>query len=1635
MRNAIVTCFFMLVGVLSSTAQRQVVPESPDSLGTWVNGYYGAPSSSEVVQELGADFETLWYNNSISENNKLKIWEQSGKMLRKGYSLRGSLKNYIASIVHALNSENLDAQKFNSYLLLADNIVEAYPSAEGSLIFGTLKNFFQHRAIYYQRSNQLFVFNDSYTFDFVAPPVVPEYDPEEVVAEEEDGYNDGYDDEDSDQEYDDYDDEEEDGYFDEWEEEDNSDDWDSDYNENSDEALLDAMSEQEEVVPVEGVVIRFDAVDLNFVTKSDSTFLRGTKGDFVVNKKIFVGEGGKFDWTVANLPAEEVYATLGTYNLDVSKPRITSEKSKLSYPDKINAPVDGVFEFASRPHDDSVYLSTYPRFMSFTNNVEVKNLGNDNIKYHGGFALKGAKILSSNVLNRPSTINYVSEVGRKYKAISSRFEIGDSLITSEVTAFVIYHRTDSIYHPAVRYRFNMASEDLEILKDKGGFRNTPYYSTFYKMNILVDRVTWNMQADSLDMQMLIGRHAVPAYFESESHFNIEDFRKMTGGQYNFHPLKILLSYSRKNGPEFYVDDVAKRYKIQPKTFRGAMVHLMQKGFIDYDYTSGLIKLKPKSKHYYNAQRNTKDYDNIILDSRLDHDTNATLNLAQDKITVRGVESITIMDSLDVFIQPDSAVITILKNRDFIFDGKIFAGNFHYVGRDFLFSYDSFLINLNHIDSIRMFVKDENSRGNKKRSIDNAIVGSNPQTSSENPTDNVTADFAGSSGVLYINDPRNKSGRKKYTNYPKFTGGTGSVVKFDRGEYLGGVYDNSIFFDVPPFDLDSLNDSDPSAIKFAGAFNSNGIFPVFEEKLRVMEDFSLGFDHDVPAEGYQLYKGDGTFYNTLRLDKKGIQGSGRIDYLTSTFESENLLFYPDSVTGTGTGFDMLKKEFKGQVYPDAQVANFDLLWKPKEDEMVLTNIDDPFTLYDKTANLQGELTVKHDAVEGNGELHTRGSVSKSDFYSFQSNKYLGRHAEFKIESDDPEKPALAGDDVRLRFNLEENYADISPEIEGEAAISFPYAQFKTSITNARWDLSEHKVVMTKEEDAPIESSFFYSTAENLDSLVFNGEEAVYDINTQEINVKGIPYIIVADAKITPSNNELLIGADSKIGTLENAEIILDTLNGYHRLHDAVIDIQSRNEFSGYALYEYVNALNDTFAIEMRNFRLEEDLSASTKAKKKKQSEVVMHSVANGTITEEDLILVSPGMYFKGDIILYANKPALQMDGFVKLNFQNTPDYNTWIQYNSSAEQQEVVFNFDNSTTDEGRRLNAGLHFSSIDNTLYSTFVQDKEDEGDDDFFKPGGLLHFDEQLNEFVIEDTAKSSGEALAGRIFGFNEATGALRFEGLMQPMNNTKGAEFMMSGIGTGNVDNQEYKINTLLTCNFSEVPSSALDQMAIDMMDVVENTAPPEGLGDFTNLLYKLGNLIGERPTRVYDERSKEGYVPLAGFTKELTKSLNITNLDLEWSSDEKAFYSVGKIGLSNIKSQNVNAAFDGFLEFKKNDDGTTLFNLFIKAASDSWYYFSLENNRLLLFSSNGRFNGIISDKTNATKAKVGEMVFYPGDRTETLDFINRFRLVYLGIDDPYDLSSDLEEEEVEDAGFGGAEDKKETTEEEEDDDDGF
>lgn len=1557
-RNYFVAFFFILTSLTSYTVygQSNILKEDVVQFPDNVRVLFKTTGKSTDLK-IADDFLLAWNTSTVGAETKTKIMAIALTMQKKRFKVVPAYQRFFSCIALAVNDRQLSSIQLSKFLDVTERVLANYDIKSTLKYLETVRVFFEKQALCFSNYHTLYIRGGSYTFEFKeAPQPVADTVTTSLIDTTTTSSNDLLF-----------------GNLDQA----NPDDWKSwEYTESSTgdttstrsslsttDQVVNPLAMQDVQPVLDGPVIVFDQSDLTFVTRFDSVTLYQTKGSFLIKNDIWVGEGGKFDWAIAGM--KDVFAKLGKYSFNVRRPQFQAMDVKLTYTDKLDKVVDGVFEFESRRHkgtDDA----QFPRFKSYRNDISVKNIGK-NILYQGGFTLAGNKIYSSSLGDGKALIqiSYNGEI--KLKAYSPQFELADSVIRSLRSSIVIYHQQDTISHPGVQFKFNKTKQELMLLKDEGNFKRTSYSTSYFKISFLADILKWNIQTDTLDVNILIGKSQASAWFESEEYYNESVFDNLTG-LYRFHPLRIAVNYATKLGvSKFLIPDLASEYKLDVRQVRAAMQLLMEQGFADVDRTADEVSLRPRAFHYIKSKDGKKDYDNIIIPSVSPGKPNATIDLKKREVKIRGIERFYLSDSTNTYIEPFNKEIRIIKNRDFNFDGRINCGNFRFFGNNFRFDYDSFLVDMPRIDSIKFLVNstERNKSGIfKKRQLSTQL------------------ELA--SGVLYINHPKNKSSRKKLPQYPIFDARTGATVFFNRKEILNKAYDKSLQFVIPPFQVDSLSASDPSTIAFNGTFKSNGLLPDFKERLEVLPDYILGFSHAAPPEGYPLYRTAARFYNYLTMDTKGLRGDGTISYLTTTLQSDSFVFYIDSVKATGTVAQMKEGEINKMSFPDAYVENYDMKWLPSKDSMYISNISNPIQLYKNTATLDGALNLTSKGVFGQGVLVTRGSEAKSEQYAFEKTKYSGNNAYFEIKSSVPDKPSFEGDSVQIQFDLVKNEAKISPEKKGNAALSFPYSQYKSSINEAKWLLNDKKIIMSNPA-SDISNSYFYSTRKDQDSLVFNASSGEYDITNSTLNIKGIPFIKVADAKIIPPKGEVVVLEDANIQPIQPAQLLIDTLHEYHQLADGFIEIASRTKFSGNAIYKFINAKSDTFNIKFDRFDFE---SYDLKMPDKKQT------VAKGLIIEEDSFLIAPRIFYKGNVKMYATKKALELDGFAKLDFKKIPDYNEWIQYKRTDDVDQVLINFDNHTTESTKKLTAGIYIESGSNILYSTFASDKRAALDREVFQASGLLSYQFSSNEFRIATPSKYKGETYEGSTYIYNEDLNSMRFEGKLHFASAHPHVEVTAAGSGLVRTDTSIFRSTALMAIDFKfTTKGKGMEMMALDIKKALDTLNLPKAVGDFKGLLYNMANLIGDKAAKGYENQSLNNYVPLSSVSSRFLKTFVFGELDLKWSDEYKSWYSVGPLGLSTIDKYDINTKVNGYVEIRKGL-GAEAITVLIEISPNVWYYFGYEEGRLIIFSSNDVFNKAVASKANSS-VRPGEYGFFIGSMMDKLSFEQRFKAAYLGI----------------------------------------
>lgn len=1543
-------------------------------------------------------FSSVWNGGRLQPNHKESIVQIANQLYVK--KLRApEYANFSDMVFYAVSSYNINSSDMDTLLYATAKVLETYSTRQVGDYFATLSGLYNNGTLYKNSYNSLTVKQAKFKVRLIEEIIAEEYI-EEIVEEVEEVTEETTEGE----------------YWDEWDTGDdgNWDDWGTseegttelEITETTTSANMETEGFSEELLDIgylpptqpikTGAIVEFDEVTFEMVTAYDTVQLENTKGYLILESGKFAGDGGRFDWTAAGL-GSDVYVTLQEYNFKISSPELDAEGATMNYSSKLESPVEGVFSFRSKKRAVNGQAS-YPRFMSYKSNVVINDLG-ENIRYTGGFSLNGPKVYSNSVSEGKATMEIYYDGNKKLTARARSFQLGDSVITAQPVNTTIYIRNDSITHPGLMMKYDKRTDEVKLYKNKTNFKNTPFVDTYHQMELYVDAILWTLSDTLLNLTNVTAKNYVPARFESELFYQKLRFTQIKG-LLPFHPLQLITYHSmQKRSRTIYLNELEDATKenraVTPTALKSGMKALMEQGYIDYNPRTGYIYLKDKAIHYVKSARGKTDFDNISIKSIAPGGHNSSLNLNNNELIIRGVDKVELSDSLSVYFEPSNRIVRIGSNRDFTFDGTIFTANYIFNGHDFKFSYEHFRCDLQKIDSIqfKVDVKDTiTGRTKDSKKLNNKLV--------------YTA------GILYIDQPDNKSSRVRNARYPYFDADKGAFVYFDKEEVLNGAYDKSVYFFIPPFDQDSLSSNNSEAVGFKGKFVSGDIFPEFEEKLVVRPDFSFGFEHQTPQEGFQLYKSNGTFYGTVSLDKKGLRGNGKIEFLNSTIESKEFVFYVDSVyaknasvvTKEGTHPD-LSADIK---FPEMHLNDAIMNWYPLKDSLYLENKKNPFTFYDETATLDGKATITTKGMYGSGILKTRGSRTFSKKFHFEDNRYGGREALFEILTDNPSKPALRSENCKLVFELDSAKAYFSPEVQGVASNAFPYLKYKSSIDKGVWDLEERIIHMKKPEDTDINSSYFYSTHEKQDSLVFNAVSADYIMDEQILNIQGVPEIVVADAYVIPDSNYVIIKENAKMETLHRAVLIVDTTYEYHKLYNGTLNIRTRSKLEGSALYEYINFGKDTFAIEFKSFQLEE-------RETKKKDVFEYHTMCQGAIAVSDSFLIAPEIQYKGKVTMKADKRVLEFDGLVKLDFVGILKIDHWLPYQNLDGSSEMKVNVEEPVSSRGNPLYAGLHLKSTGG-LYSTFLDTKKSSKDRTIFNAKGVMMEDFETHEFKVGPYEKIKGTQMEGNMLSYAEGDTVIRFEGELDLVVMAEGQEKNLitkfTGIASDSLADTTKFVDLMSHIQFN-MPGQAESSMGEKLKAYVEVNG-----GERCNLMspefkVKLANMITDKKALEYEDVVSLNYIGLNEFSNDLSKGIVLTESRMKWSERYNAWYSVGQLGVSSVGKTDINTYMDGYLEIKHALSGDIV-NLFIQPNEETWYFLSYKDNALFAISSDEDFNKVITSKSQMDKNLIkGLYYFAPASVFEKQKFINNFQGLYynkdvnVNIDEPENIPTDNEE----------------------------
>ncbi len=1280
--------------------------------------------------------------------------------------------------------------------------------------------------------------------------------------------------------------------------------------------------------------IRFAHLNLIKASHNDSAMIMQTKGVFFYNSKLWTGEYGKLAWNRFDRGFDEHYQISDSYHFHLNTNIFHIDSVNLAYSPFLGKQV--VFGKLSdrvltgKPGSNSVY----PRFTSYDNNLFIPELY-PRISFHGGIELLGKRFYGIAVNGRKPEVIFTRNKKRILVLRAGRFEFDQNkMVSGEVEASLLVGK-DSIYQPQLQMRYQVATKKLQLYTVTDNSRQIPFFDSYHKMDLYVPSLLWNLNADSILFKKIRGvNDKQPARFESNRYFDVRDFYVLQGID-DINPLYVVQNFMHTYSTNrISVAALSSFMNKPPDQVEDLLIRLSNKGFVVYDSGTKVAMATKHLQYFLNAKAGRTDYDVIHFISEEKLKPNASLNLKNLSLEIYGVPRIFISDSQQVYIYPYDKKIAIRKNRDFTFSGKVSAGLFNFYARKSTFVYDSFMINMNYVDSLSFGVWEKDTIRNRRYVVA------------------VKQALQKLSGRLYVDLPFNKSGLIHVPKYPEFVSESESYVYYNsRNIQDSTLLPGKFYYRVSPFVFDSLMTFNTDHLAFKGSLVSDSIFKPITQPLRVMPDYSLGFVYKTPPNGLPAYGGKGRYSDTLTLNMQGFHGNGTLHYLTTTVHSGNFRFFPDSVLAART------LRFRGETdsvkyhFPSVYSETVKIAWNTKKNVMHVISSGPAFRMYGN-ATLRGNLTLSPDKFSGKGSFAFGHSSLGSRYFLFTDRGLDADSANFILRNATTGDTTFLARNYRAKIDFKAQKGWFT-HLDNHSFLKFPFNRFVSTLNKVKWLIDQDKLSLysTRDEAYHALDSLnreqliayhkpgpeFISINPGADSLKFYAQKAFYNIGQYTIDVEGVKLIKTADAAVFPDNGTVTILQKGRLAPLVNANMLIDTANFFHNIYDARVEILSRKNYTASGTLDYKDMNATLQPIKMNNVHVDAQ----------------GQSVAKGEIPKGEIFFLSPEYFFTGKVIMHAGNRLLHFKGGYQLNEDCVDNTGNWMAVDQDLNPDHIAFRFDgHAKTGGGLQAWFGMAYSFQYHHYYPLVLQALRSPSDEILISTTGSLDIDHKAGSFLM-----GSPE----RIKDNNLKANFVKLE--------TKSCQMEGDGILNLGMKNNMLKTKFIGKFKYLVVPDSLLlhvvmmmkfhfNQSALDVMADSLRMIPAKSV-DITQGLYPMALkklLDPETAQSVMTEISLYGQVKK--LPDVLKNTISFTDLHLVWDPLSRSFISYGPIGIGSIGGNTLNKYMKGILQIRKGRSGATL-EFMLRHGKHQWYYFSYANGIMQVLSSDTNFNDIIEN----------------------------------------------------------------------------
>ncbi len=829
------------------------------------------------------------------------------------------------------------------------------------------------------------------------------------------------------------------------------------------------------------------------------------------------------------------------------------------------------------------------------------------------------------------------------------------------------------------------------------------------------------------------------------------------------------------------------------------------------------------------------------------------------------------------------------------------------------------------------------------------------------------------GYLLIDHPSNKSGDSsfvKYAQYPHFFCTDSSTVYYDKyyneedqpRSILGEKYTrDKFYFKLDTFNIDSLGSFTSKSWRTYGLFHS-GIFPDFNEFLTIQEDtvktdygdvkkiYSLGFVKD-SVETYPVYEGmgsvQGTVANSLKLSNKGLHGAGSLNYITTTIQSNDFVYFPDYMLTDAT-ISEVEERGTGTQYAQVFGKNNFVEWLPAQDSLVIsgampfdsianerwevvrndikTNLTrNPFEMYNGEAALTGQTVITPNAHKGSGLMEFSNSELTSKEFIFQMAEYQSPRADFLIKALGFSTPAFTAQNVKADISYSENKG-VFEALDGKRSKAvFPVNQFMTYMDMFIWDIERNEIEVGEKTDDNSKrlGSEYISIHPQQDSLRFISYSSGYSLEDFILKCYEVDSIDVANGLILPDTT-IIIKANAEIEPLTNAIIIADKTHRYHNITDMIITIKGRNEIKGLGKYDYYFYRKGADGIDTTHFEIRFTDVSSTR------TDPIIRAYTSDKDSITNFDLNEHFIKYNGKIKLYTDQKHLVFSGSVEINNTCAEIIPQRIPFEGNINPDTVVIELPAEMVDANKQKIVAGFYSSGD-SIYNAFFTKRMANSDVAFLNDSvnNVLYYDDVNKDYVITSKLKYLNPDTLGSVVALNKFC-IFKSDGHFDLGLEVGQIQLENIGKARKNLTTKDLTIENFMVVDLF-FNDKAIDAMAeLIQKDGMLNAAQDDGL-----YAYGLKHLLGiEKSAKLVEEITNYGQ--LRKVPAELEKTFVFSNVKLKWNKQTNSYISDGDLNIANIKGKQINKAVSGYIEIIRKKAGDEI-HIYFDLGVD-WFYFN-------------------------------------------------------------------------------------------------